>query len=90
MNQLFAAGIGTVLALILWGLGRKPKTPDDKRASTGLDMSQIALVSSGPRSKEQTFPHDSCSSLVLLRTNLHDQLKVKKKLKKLISSGPEE
>ncbi len=95
MNQFFAGGAALITALILWGLGRRPRATflkSDFGNSLNYNQSnQISLIAS------EAVPNKSkslnCSTLKLgwkPPSSAKDQLSLRKELFQLINSGPEQ
>tara|TARA_Y100001968_G_C18949072_1_gene522325 strand:+ start:101 stop:580 length:480 start_codon:yes stop_codon:yes gene_type:complete len=94
MNQVFAGSIALILALLLWGIGKKSKkgisqTTENKFLSSN-NQSQTSLV-------KETRKKDNHLKVKQENTNVWTKPKTKKqkiilksKLFKLIQAGPEE
>ena len=90
MNQPFAAAAAFLLALILLGLGRKPKRLFNTGTSAYSFGTQSTLVISPKSSlKPECDPKLDEYALELLN-NPKERILLKNKLRKLISAGPEE
>ena len=93
MNQLFAASAGLVLALTLWVLGKKPKILYKTRVLEEFSISETSLVSQLPLKERLEQPLIDLEVTQLgppTPINSRESVYLKKVLKKLILSGPDE
>ena len=90
MNQFLAAGAAFLVALALLGLGKKPKRLFIARPSEyfGLESSSLVLPSNGSESKQSDINQEKVS-FDCPKTS-KERCFLQKKLKKLISSNPED
>ena len=88
MNQLVAAGAAFFLALTFLGLGRKPKTLLNTKTSENLTVqpSSLVIVPGGKQKVNRGIE----SVYFLLPKTEKEKFLLRKKLKNLIASGPED
>ncbi len=89
MNQLVAAGAAFFLALTLLGLRKRPKNLFSTTYKANLPLQASSLVSSPGGTNKVNRVIDSSSHYSLPKTE-QEKIFLRKKLKNLISSGPEE
>ena len=95
MNQVFAGATALIIALMLWGLGKKPNrgliTKTDPNAFGGNNLQQHALVE---RTKASITKQNHLPALTELAwqapNSVQERIKLEKQLQKLIAGGPEE
>ncbi len=90
MNEFISAGVALVLALGLWGAGRKPKKLFQNSFQKNIpSTSQATLVegSEGFLKKNYYFTHSK--SIYNKPKTSKEKIALIKKLKKFISSGPD-
>ena len=95
MNQVIAGATALILALLLWGLGKKPsKSFSSKRGQHNvgaLKLQQISLVES---TKGSASKHQKNQSGIEIDwkgpRNVQERIKLQKQLTQLITKGPEE
>ncbi len=90
MNQIFATGAAVALAVILLGLGRKPKASFTSQFSGKPQLSQNSLVQSLDRNFEQKLDFSDEKLEFSSPVSPKEKFLLRKELKKLILSGPEE
>ena len=95
MNQIFAGTAALALALVLWGLGRKPRKPllssTDASFVAGLNRTQLSFV----LSKQEVFEEKkqiSATSKTAWEPPKTSQecINLRKQLFQLIDGGPKE
>ncbi len=90
MNQFFAASAALVLALTLWGTGRRPKNLFITKFSKDLPVTQLSLVERSNKAVSKQSAFSSSELVFQLPITPKDRISLKKTLRKLISQGPEE
>ncbi len=90
MSQFLAVTTTMVLTIMLWGFGRKLKTPFASKASTGFQPSQTELAVDfgidSNKSSDRSFGKMSFP----MPKNSRERILLKKHFKKLMSFGPDE
>ncbi len=93
MNQIFAGSFALILALLLWGLGKKSRLElfqgSARNLSRNQNQEQTSLVSL-KKEFEQIQPSKASSEFSHDPKNTQERLKLRKNLAQLISAGPEE
>ena len=93
MNQILGASIALILTLILWGFGQKPSKKLYKGSTKlfphGSNQQTINLVKNYSKGKTQVIKNAD-KLLLEIPHSKREKLNLRKKLFKLICSGPEE
>ena len=90
MNQFFAAGLVTVITLMLWGLGKKPKTLMKEGLSRELPINEPSLVQQLDPIIEPINQVKPIGTQFKRPFTSRQKLELRRHLKKLISSHPDE
>ena len=93
MTQIFTASIALILGLLLWGVGKKPRKFSNSLSKenffTDPNQSRISLVKNFPK-RNSGLIHESSKLFFQIPDSLRERINLRRKLFKLISSGPEE
>ncbi len=95
MNQIFAAGAALSLTLLLWGLGKKPRIRVLNNLNTQNDESKFnqngpSLVQYEGQNKSIFASSDPTQSSFSPPQTIQEEIKLKKRLRGLMSLGPKE
>ncbi len=90
MNQFFTAGALAVITLVLWGIGKKPKTLLEKGIYGQFSINQTSLVQRIEPRLIDKGQADSPKSQFKPPVTTREKFKLRCRLKKLISSHPDE
>ena len=95
MNQVIAGATALILALFLWGLGKKPNkslfAKNGQKSLEDLRIQQLTLVEASKGSFEkQKIIHQDTEIDWKFPTTAQERISLKKQLNKLIAGGPED
>ncbi len=88
MNQFFAAGAALLVALTLFGLGKKPKRLFEKDFSGNRSIDSPSLVIPSKKLQEKQYEAKSTNLLFHLPKTSQERFLLKQKLNKLIALNP--
>ncbi len=90
MNQFFAAGALVVITVMLWGIGKKPKTLLDKGISTVISINTPSLVQSIDPTLRPAGLNNSVKRSFNAPLTRREKFELRRHLKQLIISVPDQ